>query len=84
MQISKLAQEYNKYLSTIDYYEKSAIPQANLIIDHATKSYKAGEIGYFEYLQNLNNAIRIKTEYFDWLMHYNQTVITIEQLTGGN
>ncbi|MGQ0827941.1 MAG: CusA/CzcA family heavy metal efflux RND transporter [Bacteroidota bacterium] len=82
-QLNTIAQEFQKYQSTIDYYEKSALPQAELIIQNANKAYKAGEIGYFEYLQSLNSGIKIKTDYLNYLMLYNQSIISIELITGG-
>ena len=82
-QLNTIAQEFQKYQSTVDYYEKSALPQAELIIQNANKAYKAGEIGYFEYLQSLNSGIKIKTDYLDYLMLYNQYIISIELITGG-
>lgn len=82
-QLNTLAQEFQKYQSTAVYYEKSALPQAELIIQNANKAYKAGEIGYLEYLQSLNSGIKIKTDYIDYLMLYNQSVISIELITGG-
>lgn len=82
-QLNTITQEFQKYQSTVDYYEKKALPQAELIIQNANKAFKAGEIGYFEYLQGLNQAIKIKTDYLNYLMLYNQSIISIEQITGG-
>lgn len=74
--------EYTKYNNSLDYYEKQAIPEAGLIIDQATRSYKAGAMDYLDYVLNLNRALDIKQNYLDALNNYNQTIINIEFITG--
>jgi heavy metal efflux system protein len=74
--------EYNKYSSSVEYYEKQAVPEADLIIDQSSKSYKAGEMDYLEYVMSLNRALDIKQKYLDALDNFNQIIIKIEYLTG--
>ncbi|HEY6913369.1 MAG TPA: TolC family protein, partial [Paludibacter sp.] len=74
--------EYSKYASNLDYYEKQAVPEADLIIDQATKSYRAGAIDYLDYIQSLSRALTIKLNYLDALNNYNQTIISIDYITG--
>jgi cobalt-zinc-cadmium resistance protein CzcA len=74
--------ELNKFSSTVDYYEKQAMPEADLIIDQATRSYKAGALDYIEYITTLNRALTIRQNWLDALNNYNQTIISIEYLTG--
>jgi cobalt-zinc-cadmium resistance protein CzcA len=74
--------EYDKYNNSLNYYEKQAIPEADLIITQATKSYKAGAIDYQNYIQSLSRALNIKQNYLDALNNYNQTIISIEFITG--
>ncbi len=77
-----LLDEYNKYRSSVDYYEKQAVPEADLIIDQATRSYKAGALDYLDYALTLNRALAIRQNYLDALNNYNQTIIAIEYITG--
>lgn len=77
-----LASEYAKYARSLDYYEKQAVPEADLIIDQATKSYRAGAIDYLDYIQSLGRALTIKLNYLDALNNYNQTVISIDYVAG--
>ena len=79
---NSLLGEYAKYNNSLNYYEKQAVPEANLIIDQATKSYKAGAIDYLDYIQSLSRALSIKQSYLDALNNYNQTIISIEFITG--
>ncbi len=81
-QFERVVQDFYKYKSLLDYYENSALPQADLMIDNANKSYASGNIGYLEYYQVLNNAIEIKTNYLKLVNSYNQSIIAIEYLIG--
>ncbi|MFZ4521971.1 MAG: CusA/CzcA family heavy metal efflux RND transporter [Bacteroidales bacterium] len=77
-----LLDEFAKYASSVDYYEQQATPEANLIIDQATRSFKAGGLDYLEYIITLNRALDIRQSYLDALNSYNQTIINIENITG--
>ncbi len=79
---NSLLGEYRKFGSSLEYYEKQAIPEANLIIEQATLSYKAGAMDYLDYILNLNRALSIRQSYLDALNNYNQTIISIEFITG--
>ncbi|MHB9056446.1 MAG: TolC family protein, partial [Paludibacteraceae bacterium] len=79
---NSLLMQLDKDEKNISYYETQAVPEANLIIEQASRSYKAGEIDYLAYIQSVNNALSIKENYLEALSNYNQTVIAIEQLTG--
>lgn len=77
-----LQDEYRKYLGNVDYYEQQALPEADMIIEQSTHNYRAGNMDYLDYVQNLNRALAIKQGYLDALNSYNQIVITIESITG--
>ena len=74
--------EYTKYNNSVDYYETQAIPEADIIIEQATRSYKAGAMDYLDYILNLNRALSIKQNYLDALNNCNQTIISIDLITG--
>ena len=78
----ELMGEYLKYSKSLDYYEKQAVPEADLIIEQATLSYKAGAMDYIDYILNLDRALTIKQNYLDALNDYNQTIVSIEYITG--
>ena len=77
-----LIQEFSKNSNSVDYYEKQAIPEADLIIEQATHSYKGGAMDYLEYILSLNRALSIKQNYLDALNDYNQTIISIDLVSG--
>jgi len=77
-----LIEEEEKFRTSVEYYEKQAIPEANLIIDQATRSYKAGALDYHDYVLSLSRALAIRQNYLDALNDYNQTIVRIELVTG--
>jgi heavy metal efflux system protein len=81
-QLNLLKIQYGKSKTSLDYYEKSALPQADLIIKTATKSYQAGEIEYIEFAQNITQAWQIKEMYLSELQGFNQIIINIETIIG--
>ncbi len=81
-QFSKQIEEINKFRNSLNYYNEKAIPQADLIIDNAQKSFESGNIDYVEYFQNLNQALNLKFNYLNTLNGYNQSVINLEFLIG--
>lgn len=81
-QLNILKKDYEKHQQSLAYYENFALPQADLIIRNATKSYKSGEIDYMEFIQNSQQAWQIKDAYLLTTLNFNQTVIQIETILG--
>ena len=81
-QYFSLLDEYRKYSGSVEYYEKQALPEAELIISQSTRSYRAGAMDYLEYILNLNRGIEIKGSYLDALNNLNQTLFNIDLITG--
>jgi heavy metal efflux system protein len=74
--------QYTKFQTSLAYYESNALPTADLILSNALKAFQAGEIGYVEYLNGLNRALTIRTNYLSLLHQYNQAAIDVEFLMG--
>jgi len=74
--------ELGKNSQSVDYYEKQAIPEADIIIEQATLSFKTGAINYLDYMLSLNRALNVRQNYIDALNNYNQTVVSIDFITG--
>jgi cobalt-zinc-cadmium resistance protein CzcA len=77
-----MLEEYSKFSSSVEYYEKQAVPEAEIIIEQASLSYKAGALDYLDYVLTLDRALAIKQNYLDALNNCNQTIISIEYITG--
>jgi len=74
--------EIQKHRSSLDHYIRSGLPQADLLLRNAEKSYENGAIGYIEYFQGLDRALEIKLNYLIALHGYNRAVIELEYLLG--
>jgi cobalt-zinc-cadmium resistance protein CzcA len=77
-----LLDEYRKYSASVEFYETQAVPEADIIIDQSSRSYKAGALDYLDYVLSLNRALGIRQNYLDVLNNLNQTLINIEYITG--
>ncbi len=78
--------QYNEYLKQkegLDYYETNGLKQADQIIRISQISYKLGEIGYMEYIQNLTMAFDTKLKYLEALNLYNQAIIELNYINQG-
>ncbi len=76
------ARELKKNSASLNYYETSALQNAELILNQARKTFHSGEIGYLEYLQALKISLGIKGNYLQALNQYNQSVLKLEFLLG--
>ena len=76
-----LSEELQKFKQSLNFFESSALNQSDLILNQANKSYRAGEIDYMEYIQNLRSGLGIRHEFLETLNQYNQAAIAIEILT---
>jgi cobalt-zinc-cadmium resistance protein CzcA len=79
---SQATQELLKNARSIDYYEKSALPNADLIRQQAQLAFQNGEIGYVELLQSLKTSSDIRLGYLQAIHLYNQSVYRIKYLAG--
>ncbi|MDD4645665.1 MAG: efflux RND transporter permease subunit, partial [Bacteroidales bacterium] len=77
-----LLDEYRKNLTSVEYYDNQAVPEADVIIEQANLSYKAGALDYLDYVLTLDRALKIRQNALDAVNNYNQTVISIEYLMG--
>ncbi len=83
MQLQSLLAMLEKDLKNLEYYRGSGLPQSELLLKQSQLGFKEGEIGYIEYIQGLNRALSIQTNYLEFLNQYNQTLINIEQIIKG-
>lgn len=76
------AAELQKRVATLRYHEETALPRARVIQDAATRAYQAGEIGYVEFLQNIQTVFDNRLNYLDAVAEYNRTIIQLQTLYG--
>lgn len=73
-------QEQKSNQSLLDYYQNTALVNADLITQKSTKAYQNGEIGYVEYLQSLETVLSIRQRYLAVINAFNQNTINIQFL----
>jgi len=81
-QLSTLRQQLARARASLDYYQKTALPQARLILTTAEKSFRAGDIEYVEYVVNTQPAWQIQESYLDQVRQYDELVVSLLALTG--
>ncbi|TYA60060.1 CusA/CzcA family heavy metal efflux RND transporter [Formosa maritima] len=64
----------------INYYETQGKTLSEEIIKTAERTFKEGEIDFFQYIQSIETAKDIELTYLDNLNTYNQTIIAINYL----
>ncbi|MCC3158023.1 CusA/CzcA family heavy metal efflux RND transporter [Hymenobacter sp. 15J16-1T3B] len=66
----------------MQFYQQTGLPQAALILRLASKGWRSGEMPFAEYLLHAERAQRLRTDYLDAVLAYNQTVLEVEYLLG--
>lgn len=77
-------QDLIKQKKSLDYYKQHALKNAELVKTQSQKAYKAGEIGYTEYLIHLQQVQNVKQQYLKILNDHNQAVIRMNYLNGND
>ncbi|MFD1872759.1 CusA/CzcA family heavy metal efflux RND transporter [Hymenobacter bucti] len=81
-QLSTLRRQLRRAQASLDYYQRTALPQAKLILITAEKSFRAGDIDYVTYVVNTEPAWQIQSNYLDQAQRYNELVVNLQALTG--
>ena len=77
-----LRESLQKLQTTLNYYEQSALPQADLLLKAAYKQFRLGDIEYVEFFQNTRQAWQIRETYLTEQLRFTQTVIELEKWLG--
>ncbi|WP_100610255.1 CusA/CzcA family heavy metal efflux RND transporter [Confluentibacter lentus] len=83
----KLQAEYNMLLARLEqqdeairYYDSQGKTLSEEIIKTADRTFKEGEIDFFQYIQSMETAMEIELSYLNSIHAYNQTIIAINYL----
>jgi len=74
------ATEVSSYQQLVDYYEKSGLPNAALILKTANLQFTGGQVNYLEYVLLINQATTIRSEYTDAVNNLTQAIIQLNSL----
>ncbi|WP_316740973.1 CusA/CzcA family heavy metal efflux RND transporter [Pedobacter antarcticus] len=69
-----------KHHNALDYYEKQALKDADIIMKAADQQFAGGDIDYLQWVILADQAVRVRSEYLDTLSAYNQSVIRLLEL----
>jgi len=69
--------QYNKHAGAVNYYETTALKNADTIIQTANKQFLNGDINYLDWVLLTNQAIAIQNEYIDAVKNLNNSIIEI-------
>jgi cobalt-zinc-cadmium resistance protein CzcA len=83
-QWEQAVESYLKNKNSYDYYRTSALENADLILKHSELAFRNGEIDYIGNLLSVRNAIQIRERYLLSLNNLNQSIITLEFLSGNH
>ena len=80
-QFQNAISQYQSDLEKLDYFERTALPNAKIIIETANKQFYNGDINYLDWVLLANQSITIKSNYIDTVIHYNEIIIQLNYLT---
>ncbi len=80
-QFQNAISQYQSDLEKLDYFEKTALPNAKIIIETANKQFYNGDINYLDWVLLANQSITIKSNYIDTVIHQNEIIIQLNYLT---
>ncbi len=69
--------QFSKYLSTVQYLEKTGLKNAQIITETANKQLSAGLINYLEWVQLINQATSVKNDYTEAVRSLNESIIQL-------
>jgi cobalt-zinc-cadmium resistance protein CzcA len=81
--LQQLLKQYDFYQLNLKYYQETALPNSDLLVKYAVRSYKSGESDYVAYLQALQISLDNRKAYWAALLQLNQTLLEIQYLAGG-
>ncbi|WP_396167354.1 TolC family protein [Flavobacterium sp.] len=81
MQFQNALSQHQSNLEKLDYFEKTALPNAKIIIETANKQFYNGDINYLDWVLLANQSITIKSNYIDAVIQHNEIIIQLNYLT---
>lgn len=72
--------QYELQLKTVNYFEKTALKNAETITGTANRQFADGSINYLEWTMLINNATSIRNDYTEAVKSLNQSIIQLNYL----
>lgn len=68
----------SKYSRPLQYYEKTGLPQSELMMKQVRLAWEKGEIGYLEWMVGMSQAVQLQLGYLQSLLNYNMALVELE------
>lgn len=78
--ISQKTDELAKHQEAINYYNQYAKKLSEEILKAGNRSFKQGEIDFFQYILSIENATNIQVDYLDNVLQYNKIQLDLQYL----
>jgi len=75
-------QQFRRSEQSIEFFERTALANAKLVMAQATKSFSVGETSARDFLMSMQIAITVQDDYLQALRDFNQSVIYLQFLSG--
>jgi cobalt-zinc-cadmium resistance protein CzcA len=77
IEYKKARTQSDNFSKSVDYYEKTGLNNAKLILETAHKQFENGGINYLEWVMLINQAISIQAEYLNAVNNLNDSIIQL-------
>lgn len=78
---TELNNELIKYGESIRFYEETGKQLSEEIVRTTEKSYKVGDINFYEFVLSIENALQLTLDYLDNVAQYNHVALEMNYLT---
>ncbi|MEQ7801934.1 CusA/CzcA family heavy metal efflux RND transporter [Pedobacter sp. ASV1-7] len=73
--------QYQNHLQTVAYFEAKSVKNADLIMKTANQQLNSGNINYLDWVQLINQATAVKSDYLEAVKNLNETLVLLNYLT---
>ena len=81
-QIASIQKELEVLAAQLEYYEKDALPNTELLVANAEKAYSSGDIDYLNFVQALNTKTSVEMARLETIKAYNKQAILLRYYLG--
>jgi cobalt-zinc-cadmium resistance protein CzcA len=75
---------YDRNRELLGTYQSVLLKNSATVIEAANKRFQSGDTGYLEWVILVNQALDMRSSYFNVIEQLNQSAITVEKLSGVN
>jgi cobalt-zinc-cadmium resistance protein CzcA len=83
-ELENAIQAYLRNTQLLHTYQATMLPNAANIIKTAGNRLASGEAGYLDWVILINQALQIRSEYFNVMQQLNEAAFLIEKISGTN